>query len=239
MSELASDPAGATVANEYALDLTGIRKVYRSSGGVETAALQGVDVSVVRGEFIAIMGASGSGKTTLMNIMGLLDRDFQGVYRLGGADVSRVSDGKAAELRNRQIGFVFQQFNLLRRATVLQNVLLPTTYGKTPDAMSHALEVIEGVGLAPNIDQRSNQLSGGQMQRVAIARALVMRPTLILADEPTGNLDSETAQGVMALFKQIHDGGNTLVVITHEAEIAAHADRIVRLRDGLVEVASQ
>jgi putative ABC transport system ATP-binding protein len=233
-------PAGDDSPDQQpVLEFGDIRKTYRSSGGVETKALRGVGLKVAKGEFVAVMGASGSGKSTLMNIVGLLDRQFEGSYRLDGVEVSGIGDQKAAEIRNQQIGFVFQQFNLLRRATVLQNVLLPTTYGGKFDATARALDVIEGVGLAPQVSQRSNQLSGGQMQRVAIARALVMNPSLILADEPTGNLDSTTAADVMDLFNQVHEQGNTVILITHESEIAAHADRVVHLRDGnVVEVAA-
>lgn len=214
------------------LELSGVGKQYRSSGGVTTTALRDLDFRVEAGEFVAIMGSSGSGKSTLMNILGLLDRDFTGTYLLGGVDTATLSDNQATTARSTQIGFVFQQFNLLRRATVLQNVLLPANYRRIPDATARALEVIEAVGLADRVDHRSNQLSGGQMQRVAIARALMMRPSLVLADEPTGNLDSHTAVEVMGLFEQIHRDGNTVVLITHEPDIAERADRILHLRDG-------
>lgn len=228
-----SEPAGRPPV----LDIRGLSRTYRSSGGVRTEALRDVDLRVEHGEFVALMGASGSGKSTLMNIMGLLDRDFTGQFLLDGEDVHGLRDGRASQLRSQHIGFVFQQFNLLPRASVLQNVLLPTTYRRMPDAMARALEVIEAVGLADRIDHRSNQLSGGQMQRVAIARALMMRPSLLLADEPTGNLDSETAQDVLALLAQVHASGSTVVLITHEPEVAVWADRVVHIRDGRVDPA--
>ncbi len=217
-----------------AIELEGVSRTYRSSGGVETPALRGLSLRVDSGEFVAVMGASGSGKSTLMNVIGLLDRQFTGTYRLDGVDASGLSDSQATRLRNERIGFVFQQFHLLKRATVLQNVLLPTTYVRVPDAQTRALEVIDRVGLIPSLDQRSNQLSGGQMQRVAIARALLLRPSIILADEPTGNLDSRTAADVMTLMAQLHAEGATIVLITHEDDVAAYAQRSVVLHDGRV-----
>lgn len=221
------------------IHLDGVSRVYQSSGGVETPALQDLSLQVGNGEFVAVMGASGSGKSTLMNVIGLLDRQFTGTYRLDGVDVSQLSDNAATELRNNRIGFVFQQFHLLKRASVLQNVLLPTTYARLPDANARALEVIERVGLAAQVDQRSNQLSGGQMQRVAIARALLLRPSIILADEPTGNLDSRTAADVMALVSELHAEGATIVLITHERDIAEYAQRAVVLQDGHVKATSE
>ena len=217
-----------------AIELDGVSRVYRSSGGVETPALRDLSLGVDSGEFVSVMGASGSGKSTLMNVIGLLDRQFTGTYRLDGVDASNLSDNQATRLRNERIGFVFQQFHLLKRATVLQNVLLPTTYVRVPDAQARALEVIERVGLVPSLDQRSNQLSGGQMQRVAIARALLLRPSIILADEPTGNLDSRTAADVMTLMSELHAEGATIVLITHEHDGAAYAPRSVVLQDGRV-----
>jgi putative ABC transport system ATP-binding protein len=216
------------------VELQRVQRTYRSGGGVLTPALRGVDLSVESGEFVAIMGASGSGKSTLMNIIGLLDRGFVGTYALDGLDVRTMSENEAATARNERIGFVFQQFHLLPRATVLDNVLLPATYRRTRDARARALEVIERVGLADRVGHRSNQLSGGQMQRVAIARALLMRPSLVLADEPTGNLDSQTAHDVMKLLGELHDDGSTVLLITHEHDIAEHAQRVVHLRDGRV-----
>lgn len=214
------------------IDIRGLDKTYRSSGGVRTPALRDVHLTIERGEFVAVMGSSGSGKSTLMNIIGLLDRDFTGQFLLNGQDVAGLRDAQASDLRSEHIGFVFQQFNLLPRATVLQNVLLPTTYRRTPEAMSRAMEVIEAVGLVDRIDHRSNQLSGGQMQRVAIARALMMRPSLLLADEPTGNLDSTTARDVLSLLAHVHGSGSTVLIITHEPEVAQWADRVVHIQDG-------
>lgn len=220
------------------IDISCVSRTYRSSGGVETAALVDADFRVHEGEYVAIMGASGSGKSTLMNVIGLLDSKFTGSYRLDGVDVSRLTDNQRTALRNDRIGFVFQQFHLLARATVLENVLLPTTYRRVPNASEKALSVIDRVGLAAKVDARSNQLSGGQMQRVAIARALIMSPSIILADEPTGNLDSHTASEVMELFDELNREGATIVTITHEADIAAHAKRVTHLRDGRFEDAA-
>lgn len=220
---------------ENVIELNNIRKVYQSSGGVETEALAGVSLNVPKGDFVAIMGPSGSGKSSLMHIVGLLDRGYEGTYTLDDKDVSKLSSDRAAEIRNDKIGFVFQQFNLLPRTTVLQNVLLPTTYLSQPDDEMRALQVLKRVGLAEHVDNRSNQLSGGQIQRVAIARALIMNPSYLLADEPTGNLDTKTAREIMELFKEINQQGTTIVLITHEDEIAAYARRIVHLRDGRIE----
>lgn len=216
------------------LRLTGVTKTYVSGGGVRTEALRGVDLTVRRGEFVAVMGASGSGKSSLMNIIGLLDRAFGGEYLLDGQDVRSLSAGRAAELRGRRIGFVFQHFNLLPRTTALRNVLLPTTYRRGKDDVARAVALLERVGLGAHLDRRVNQLSGGQMQRVAIARALVMGPSLVLADEPTGNLDTRTADGITALLGELHAEGNTIVLITHEPHVADHAERVVVLSDGLV-----
>ena len=220
------------------IDIRDVGRVYRSSGGVETQALSGADLQVNEGDYVAVMGPSGSGKSTLMNVIGLLDSGFTGVYRLDGVDVSRLSDNERTRLRNDRIGFVFQQFNLLPRATVLENVLLPTAYRRVRNASSRALAVIDRVGLADRVDHRSNQLSGGQMQRVAIARALIMQPSMILADEPTGNLDSHTAAEVMSLFDELNEEGVTILTITHEADIAGHAHRVKHLRDGRFEDAA-
>lgn len=211
--------------------LKNIKKVYKT-GEEDTIALKGIDLLIEKGEFVAIMGASGSGKSTLMNILGLLDKPSSGSYILNDNDVSRLSTGRQANIRNQQIGFVFQQFNLLPRTTVLDNVLLPTIYGKTKNNMARATQIIEEVGLSDRIKHKSNQLSGGQIQRVAIARALIMEPAMILADEPTGNLDSKKSHELMELFTKINEKGTTIIVITHEEEIARYADRIIRLRDG-------
>jgi putative ABC transport system ATP-binding protein len=215
------------------IEIKGLKKVYANTK-VKTTALGGADLTIEPGEFVAIMGASGSGKSTLMHIIGLLDHRFEGKYTLDGQDVSQLSSDKAAELRNAKIGFVFQQFNLLKRSTVLQNVLLPTIYNPTPDDERRAIETIKQVGLADRIDYRSNELSGGQIQRVAIARALMMKPSLLLADEPTGNLDSQTSHEIMEIFRSINRTGTTIVLITHEDEIAAYAKRIIRMKDGLI-----
>lgn len=215
------------------IELTNIKKIYRTSGGVETKALKGVDLTISAGDFIAIMGSSGSGKSSLMNIIGLLDKNFEGTYKLNGKDVSKFSDARLSELRSDSIGFIFQQFNLLKRTSVLENVLLPTTYKSSPDDEKRALQAIKRVGLERYIDNHTNQLSGGQMQRVAIARALMMNPTILLADEPTGNLDHKTAHEIMDLFKQINEQGTTIVLITHEDDVAAYAHRKYELYDGL------
>ena len=194
-------------------------------------------MDIERGDYIAIMGPSGSGKSTLMNILGCLDTPTSGTYVLNGNDVSQMHDDQLAEIRNKEIGFVFQTFNLLPRTTALDNVALPMVYAgaSKSERTERAKEVLTDVGLADRMDHRPNQLSGGQRQRVAVGRALVNRPSIILADEPTGNLDSKTSVEIMALFDEIHAHGNTVIVVTHEEEIAAHAHRVIRLRDGMVE----
>ena len=215
------------------LSLTDIRKTYQT-GDSTTEALRGIDLTIGQGEFVAIMGPSGSGKSSLMHILGLLDVPTAGSYLLNAKDVSRMTGDQQAELRNQEIGFVFQQFNLLPRTSVLENVLLPSVYGSNTDAERRAKTILKQVGLADRMQHLSNQLSGGQMQRVAIARALMMEPTLILADEPTGNLDSTTSHEIMTLLKEINDNGATIVLITHEADIAAFAHRTVHLKDGRI-----
>jgi putative ABC transport system ATP-binding protein len=199
--------------------------------------LKGIDLDVQPGEYIALMGPSGSGKSTLMNLLGCLDTPTSGSYFLAGEDVSRMDDDALAEVRNKKIGFVFQTFNLLPRQTALQNVALPLVYAgwSKAERLKRATEVLGMVGLTDRMDHQPNQLSGGQRQRVAIARALVNTPSMVLADEPTGNLDTATSVEIMRLFDEIHARGNTLVVVTHEEDIARHAKRIVRLRDGLIE----
>ena len=216
------------------IELEGIRKVYKT-GDEDTAALAGIDLTVEEGEFVAVMGPSGSGKSTLMNIIGLLDRPTFGSYSLAGQDVSRLSGGKRAEIRNKEIGFVFQQFNLLPRTTVRENVVLPTIYGKDKAALGRVDGIIADVGLSDRAKYKSNQLSGGQIQRVAIARALVMNPSIILADEPTGNLDTKKSHEIMELVKLINGKGATIVLITHEESVAAYANRTIRLIDGSIE----
>lgn len=215
------------------IELKGIKKIYKT-GDENTLALNGIDLSVDKGEFLAIMGPSGSGKSTLMHILGLLDKASHGDYILDGQNISKLSISKQSAVRNQQIGFVFQQFNLLPRTTVLDNVLLPTIYGKNKNNTAKAIKLIEEVDLADRINHKSNQLSGGQIQRVAIARALIMDPSIILADEPTGNLDSKRSQEIMELFRKINKTGATVVLITHEEEIAEYADRTIRLRDGQI-----
>ncbi|HET9767461.1 MAG TPA: ABC transporter ATP-binding protein [Thermoanaerobaculia bacterium] len=217
------------------IELRGVRKIYEV-GTELVRALDGVDLDVERGEYIAIMGSSGSGKSTLMNLLGCLDTPSEGSYQLNGQAVEGMSDEDLAGIRNKEIGFVFQTFNLLARTTALQNVELPLVYGGTGRAERHqkAAEALARVGLADRAKHMPNELSGGQRQRVAIARALVNDPSILLADEPTGNLDSATSEDIMVLFDQLHRGGNTVVLVTHEADIAAHASRRVTLRDGKV-----
>ncbi|WP_297333249.1 ABC transporter ATP-binding protein [Flavobacterium sp.] len=199
--------------------------------------LKGIDLIIQKGEYVALMGPSGSGKSTLMNILGCLDTPTGGSYILNGKDVSQMSDDELAGIRNKEIGFVFQTFNLLPRTTALDNVALPMVYAgyKKPERSERATEVLTQVGLADRMDHKPNQLSGGQRQRVAVARAMVNHPSIILADEPTGNLDSKTSVEIMNLFDQIHANGNTVILVTHEEDIAAHAHRIIRLRDGIIE----
>jgi len=206
--------------------------------GQETVhVLKGIDLDIERGDYIAIMGPSGSGKSTLMNLLGCLDTPTSGSYILNGRDVSKMSDDELAEIRNNEIGFVFQTFNLLPRTTALENVALPMIYAgiSKKERTQRAEEVLEDVGLADRMDHKPNQLSGGQRQRVAVGRALVNKPSIILADEPTGNLDSKTSEEIMDLLNEIHRNGNTVIVVTHEEDIAAKAHRVIRLIDGMVD----
>jgi putative ABC transport system ATP-binding protein len=206
--------------------------------GQETVhVLKGIDLDIERGDYIAIMGPSGSGKSTLMNLLGCLDTPTSGSYILNGKDVSKMSDDDLAEIRNHEIGFVFQTFNLLPRTTALENVALPMIYAgiSKKDRTKRAEEVLTDVGLADRMDHKPNQLSGGQRQRVAVGRALVNKPSIILADEPTGNLDSKTSREIMDLLDDIHKNGNTVIVVTHEEDIAARAHRVIRLIDGMVD----
>jgi len=205
--------------------------------GAETVhALREVSLEIQRGEYVAIMGPSGSGKSTLMNLVGCLDSPTAGTYELNGTDVSQMDDNHLAEVRNREIGFVFQTFNLLARSNAFHNVELPLIYSGVPadERKRIALEALKQVGLADRVHHKPNELSGGQRQRVAVARALVNRPSILLADEPTGNLDSKTGTEIMALFEQLSVSGNTIIVVTHEEDIARHARRILRIRDGLI-----
>jgi putative ABC transport system ATP-binding protein len=199
--------------------------------------LKGIDLTINRGEYVALMGPSGSGKSTLMNLLGCLDTPTGGTYVLNGKHVSKMEDEELAEIRNKEIGFVFQTFNLMPRTTALDNVALPMVYAgySKSERNERATEVLTQVGLADRMDHKPNQLSGGQRQRVAVGRALVNKPSIILADEPTGNLDSKTSLEIMGLFDDIHANGNTVILVTHEEDVAQHAHRIIRLRDGVVE----
>jgi putative ABC transport system ATP-binding protein len=213
-----------------------VKRIYEV-GIQKIEALAGVDLDVDKNEYVAIMGPSGSGKSTFMNILGCLDTPTEGTYYLNEQEVSNLSDDELARIRNKEIGFVFQTFNLLPRATALQNVELPLIYGgvSSEERRSRASEALDAVGLADRAVHRPNELSGGQRQRVAIARAIVNRPSIILADEPTGNLDSRTGEEIMGIISRIFEAGNTIIIVTHEEYIAEHARRIVRLRDGMIE----
>ncbi|MCJ7811874.1 ABC transporter ATP-binding protein [bacterium] len=218
------------------IDLKGIAKDYQV-GLEKVHALRAIDLQIDKGEYVSIMGPSGSGKSTLMNILGCLDTPTSGVYMLSNSNVSTMNDDELAEIRNREIGFVFQTFNLLPRASALHNVELPLIYNGTPAAQRKEMaeNSLEKVGLADRMHHRPNELSGGQRQRVAIARALVNSPSIILADEPTGNLDTRTGDEIMEICEKLHDTGNTIILVTHEEYIAEHSDRIIRLRDGMIE----
>lgn len=215
------------------IELSNVKKVY-NLGKIQVDALKGVSLKIDKGEYVAIVGPSGSGKSTLMNIIGLLDKSTSGSYKLNGTEVSTLSDDQLAYLRNRQIGFVFQSFNLLSKLNALANVELPMLYAKIPskERRQRALRALEIVGLSERIHHKPNELSGGQQQRVAIARAIVMNPSFLLADEPTGNLDTASSIEIMKIFYQLNESGTTIVMVTHEQDIANHAKRIVRLRDG-------
>ncbi len=218
------------------IQLRGIVKNYKVGSQV-VKALRSVDLTVKQGEYVAIMGASGSGKSTLMNVIGCLDTPTEGTYVLNEKDVSFLTDDELAEIRNAEIGFVFQTFNLLPRNTALENVMMPLVYAgvRKKQRTEKAEAMLTSVGLEDRMEHRPNELSGGQRQRVAVARALINKPAILLADEPTGNLDSKTSEEIMQLFSEIHKQGNTLLVVTHEEDIAQHAHRIIRLKDGQVE----
>ena len=215
------------------IELTDIKKEY-VTGEVVTKVLHGINLTIKAGEFIAVMGPSGSGKSTLMNIIGYLDRPTSGKYKFKGKDSSKLDDDELAEMRNSEIGFIFQTFNLLPRTNVLDNVKLPLIYSKKKNKIELAKKAVEAVGLKERMGNLSNQLSGGEKQRVAIARALVNEPSLILADEPTGNLDSKTGQKIMELIEALNKKGHTVILVTHERYTAEHADRIIKIKDGLI-----
>ena len=237
-------PAEITTSESYRQDLVdagivirteALAKVYQM-GAEEVHALCGIDVEIRKGEYVAIMGPSGSGKSTLMNLIGCLDSPSSGRYWLAGRLVSELDDDELAYIRNKEIGFVFQTFNLLPRATALHNVELPLIYNGTPseERIERAKKALERVDLMPRMNHKPNELSGGQRQRVAIARALVNNPSIVLADEPTGNLDSKTGEEIMGLFKNLHGQGNTIILVTHEMDIAQHAHRVIFIRDGKI-----
>lgn len=215
------------------IEIENVTKVYRM-GKVDVPALRGVTLSIKEGEMVAIVGASGCGKSTLMNIIGCLDKPTSGRYIFDGVDVSQLNDNKLAEMRNKKFGFVFQEYNLLPRASALANVELPLIYGGSRHQPKRAMEALERVGLAPRAKHKPTELSGGEQQRVAIARALVNNPAVILADEPTGNLDSSTTAEIISIFRQLNQDGITVIIVTHEADIAAQTQRIIRLYDGKV-----
>ncbi|WHT38205.1 ABC transporter ATP-binding protein [Myroides odoratus] len=224
------------MSRELIIDIKAIKRDFKM-GSETVKVLKGVDLQIERGDYVALMGPSGSGKSTLMNILGCLDTPTSGYYSLNGKDVSRLDDDQLAEIRNKDIGFVFQTFNLMPRTTALDNVALPMIYaGRSKEERNQrASDVLHMVGLGDRMDHHPNQLSGGQRQRVAVARALVNNPSIILADEPTGNLDTKTSIEIMGLFDEIHRKGNTVILVTHEEDIAEHAHRIIRLRDGVIE----
>jgi len=222
--------------SEQVINIHNIAKHYQV-GTQLVKAIKSISLSIQKNEYVALMGPSGSGKSTLMNILGCLDTPTHGEYFLAGKDVSKMDDNSLADIRNREIGFVFQTFNLLPRSSALENVMLPLIYAgySKSERLEKAKSTLESVGLGDRMDHKPNELSGGQRQRVAVARALVNNPAIILADEPTGNLDSKTSIEIMALFEEIHDLGNTVIVVTHEEDIARHAHRIIRLKDGEIE----
>lgn len=233
MEAHSEEPEEDSMTKKTSIELSYISKIYRTDA-LETTALSDISFSIDHGEFVAIMGPSGSGKSTLMHILGALDKPTTGTYILDGKNVEKLSDDELADIRNKKIGFVFQAFNLLPRTTVLQNVMLPMRYAGIPieERQAIAKQFITMVGLKDRMLHTSNQISGGQQQRVAIARALVMNPAILLADEPTGNIASSQAEEIMAIFQELHRKGHTIVMITHEPDIAQHAKRIIHVRDG-------
>lgn len=235
-SDILESPLKARRRGPAVIRIEQITKEYRM-GETTVRALKGVDLLVRRNEYVAVMGPSGSGKSTLMNMIGCLDTPTTGRYELNGSDVALMEDDQLAEIRNKEIGFVFQTFNLLPRSTSLQNVELPLVYAgvMAEERRRRAEEALQAVGLGDRIYHKPNELSGGQRQRVAIARALVNNPSILLADEPTGNLDSGTGREIMAIFEKLYNRGNTIIVVTHEEEVANHARRVIRLRDGFIE----
>jgi len=224
------------MSKEPLISFENLRKTY-IMGDTEVKALQSASLNIYKNEYVALMGPSGSGKSTLMNLLGCLDTPSSGVYILNGSNVANMGDTELAVVRNKEIGFVFQTFNLLPRLSALENVALPLVYAgvSTAARLKRAAEMLAAVGLKDRMDHKPNELSGGQRQRVAVARALVNNPSIILADEPTGNLDSKTSYEIMQLFEEIHKNGNTIILVTHEPDIAAHAHRIVKLKDGFIE----
>jgi len=233
--QVVTSQSGAAPDKKWVIVTRGIKREY-DMGGEIVRALRGIDLAIARNEYVAIMGPSGSGKSTLMNVIGFLDTPNAGEYWLNGTQVSKMSDDELARIRNKEIGFVFQTFNLLPRATALHNVELPLVYAgiSSTERRKRAEEALASVQLENRMDHRPNELSGGQRQRVAIARALVNRPSILLADEPTGNLDSQTSQEIMKVFETLADSGQTVIMVTHEPDIAAHARRVVVLRDGII-----
>ncbi|MFQ6041543.1 MAG: ABC transporter ATP-binding protein [Candidatus Poribacteria bacterium] len=218
------------------IDVQDIQKIYKL-GNVEVHALRGITFNVEEGEFVAVMGPSGSGKSTLMDILGCLSKPTSGIYKLEDEEVGNLSDNQLAEIRNKKVGFVFQSFNLLSRTTALHNVELPLIYSGVSrrERRQRAMAALESVGLSDRVNHKSNELSGGQIQRVAIARALVNNPSIIFADEPTGNLDTKSGEEIMSIFDRLNEDGNTIIMVTHERHIAEHSRRIIHLRDGLIE----